>query len=217
MAKTYLFHGPSGSGKDTQVEMLQKEFLVERIATGEMFRKLYEQGDADAIEAHRAWGGGKFVGDDLTYKMLSKWVDQFDGDKDWIFLSVVRSLGQILMFDELLKAKGRSLDGVVHFSLSNEAAIERLSLRRICPNCQATFHPKYKKEKIEGICDLCGTKLVQREDDKEEKIISRLEEYKRTINPILEEYKKRGILIEIDASPSIEVIFNDLKGKIELS
>src|SRR5690606_34562070 len=145
-AKTFLFHGPSGSGKDTQVEMIQKEFQVERIATGEMFRKLYETGDPDAIEAHKLWGDGHFVGDELTYKMLDKWVEKFDVSKPWICVSVVRSAGQISMFDDLLSKHSRDLDGFIHFTLSSEAAIERLSLRTICPNCQATFHSKYKKE-----------------------------------------------------------------------
>ncbi len=216
MAKTYLFHGPSGSGKDTQVEMIQKEFQVERIATGEMFRKMYELGDPDAIEAHKQWGGGNFVQDDLTYKMFSKWMDRFDVNKTWIFLSVVRSVGQISRFDDLLAQYSRDLDGFVHFKLSREAAIERLSLRTICPNCQATFHSKYKKEKVSGICDYCGTKLVQREDDKEEKIISRLDEYNKSIEPILNTYEERGLLIEIDASRTIEEIFENVKESIEL-
>ena len=91
-----------------------------------------------------------------------------------------------------------------------------MSLRTVCPKCSATFHSKYKAEKVEGICDSCGTKLIQREDDKPEKIKMRLKEYNRTIKPLLDEYEKRGLLHEIDASPSIEQIYEEVRKVVDL-
>jgi adenylate kinase len=91
-----------------------------------------------------------------------------------------------------------------------------MSLRKICPNCDTTYHEKYKPEKVKGYCDRCGTKLVQREDDQPKKIKIRLKEYNETIGPIVETYKNRGILIEIDASPSIEEIHTQLVQKLGL-
>ncbi|MCK9368715.1 nucleoside monophosphate kinase [Candidatus Dojkabacteria bacterium] len=204
--KTFLFHGPSGSGKDTQVEKLLENNQLERIATGEMFRKLYEEKDPEGIAAYKYWGNGVFNPDDQTYKLLKVWLKRFDANKDWILVSTVRSAGQIPLLDEVLTSYGRKLDKFIHFKLSPETAVERLSGRKICPKCQGTFHPKFKPEKVQGICDFCGTKLIERDDDKPEKITKRLEEYNRTLGPILEEYRKRGILVEIDAAPGIEEI-----------
>ena len=214
--KTFLFHGPSGCGKDTQVDFLVEKFAFQKIGTGEMFRKMYECGDPGGIKAHEYWEKGLFVPNELTYSMLAQWVKQFDPTKDWAFVSVVREFGQIALFDDILMQLGRKLDTFVHFKLTEESAIERMSLRRVCQDCEATYHEKYKPEKEKGFCDKCGGRLMQREDDRPEKIKSRLEEYNRTIQPILSEYQKREILLEIDASPSIEVIHQDIIAKLNL-
>lgn len=210
MPKTYLFHGPSGSGKDTQLEKLAEKMDFETIGTGDMMRKLFEQGTPEGIEAQKYWGEGKWVPAELTYKILSKGVEDYDANKDWIFVSTVRSEEQIALFDELLEKHNRKLNMMVHFSLSEEEAIIRLSARRGCPKCNGTFHPKWKKEKIEGLCDFCGTKLEQRADDMPDKIKSRMAEYRRTIDPILAEYEKRGILVDIDAAPGINEIHEEV-------
>jgi adenylate kinase len=215
--KTILFHGPSGSGKDTQVELLVKNYNFENIGTGEMFRKMYSEGDLDAIKAHQYWSKGKFVPDQLTYKMLKKWVKKFDSEKNWAFVSVVRTPEQIPLFEDVLSNANRELDYFIHFILSDEKAIERMSLRWVCPNCDATYHEKYKPEKVKSYCDRCGTKLVQREDDRPERIKLRLREYKKGIDRIVEHYKDKGKLIEIDASPSIEDIHKVVVEKLELN
>lgn len=214
--KSILFHGPSGCGKDTQVDLLVEKYGFENIGTGDMFRNMYKLGDEDALEAHQYWSKGQWVPNDLTYKMLGKWVEKFDRKKHWAFVSVVRDVGQIEMFDNVLESVERTLDAFVHFTLTEETAVERLSLRRVCPNCDATYHLKYKKEKTEGLCDKCKTKLLQREDDQPDRIVSRMKEYNRTIGPILDVYKERGILIEIDASPSIEEIHKEVISKLGL-
>jgi adenylate kinase len=215
--KTVLFHGPSGSGKDTQVELLVKDYNFENIGTGEMFRKMYSEGDLDAIKAHEYWSKGKFVPDKLTYKMLKKWIKQFDHDKNWAFVAVVRTPEQIPLFEDVLKDANRKLDYFVHFTLSEEKAIERMSLRRVCPNCHAVYHKKYKPPKVEEYCDRCGMKLEQREDDRPEKIKMRLREYNKGIDRIVNYYKDKNKLIEIDASPSIEEIHKVVVEKLNLN
>jgi len=214
--KTILFHGPSGSGKDTQVELLVDKFEIEKIGTGDMFRTMYSEGDIDAIKAYEYWRQGKFVPNDLTYKMFSKWLAKFNQEKDWILVSVVRDIGQVPLLDELLTQYGRKLDIFLHLKLSEEMAIERRTLRWTCPRCGATYHKKYKKERVEGYCDKCGMKLSQREDDTLERTKSLYNEYQKTITPILGEYSKRGIVKEVDASPSIEEIHNEIIRQLSL-
>ncbi|PKN02568.1 hypothetical protein CVU76_00820 [Candidatus Dojkabacteria bacterium HGW-Dojkabacteria-1] len=214
--KTVLFHGPSGSGKDTQVELLKEKYDFESIATGDMFRTMYKQADLEAIKAYNYWSKGQWVPNELVYSMLNKWVAQFDREKNWAFVSVVREQGQIQMFDKTLESVERKLDHFIYFTLSEEAAIERMSLRWICPNCDSTYHEKFKIEKVKGYCDKCGTKLVQREDDQPDRIRNRIRENNRTIEPILNTYRARGILIEIDATPSIEEIHKEVVLKLGL-
>ena len=213
---TILFHGPSGCGKDTQVELLEGKYGFENIGTGDMFREMYEKADIDGIRAHEYWGKGKFVPNDLVYKMFPTWLKKFDESKHWAFVSVVRDPGQIAPFDKVLEEIDRELDYFVHLTLSEEIVIERRTLRWTCPRCSNTYHKKFKKEKVEGYCDKCGTKLKQREDDTLERTKSLYREYQKTINPLVEEYKKRGKLIEIDASPSIEEIHKDIVEKLGL-
>ena len=210
-ARTILFHGPSGCGKDTQVELLVDDYGFQNIGTGDMIRKLFAEGDKDAILATEYTTQGKFVPNEIIYnKMFPKWLDRFDNTKHWALVSVVREVGQIEYLDKLLQQKNRKLDMFIHFTLSPETAIERMSVRTYCPSCGMTFHPKFKKEKVQGICDKCNTKLIQRDDDKPEKIRERLREYNRTIEPILDTYRTRGILVEVDAAPSIEDIHKEI-------
>lgn len=209
--KTVLFHGQAGSGKDTQVEKLLEKHSVERIATGEMFRKMAEEGDAFAIEMNEdKLAKGLWPTPEETYKLFESWIKRFDKDKDWILVSVVRYEEQIPFLDKVLEKESRKLDLVIHFTLSETEALRRLSGRKICPKCQGTFHPVFKKEKSEGLCDFCGTTLIIRNDDKPESIKQRFKNYQKTIQPWLDEYKKRGILVEIDASPSIEEIHKEV-------
>ena len=214
--KTFLFHGPSGSGKDIQVNILVRDFGFLNIGTGEMFRTMYSEKDPRAVEAHKYWSAGNWVPNELTYDMFADWLKRFDLTKDLVFVSTVRDKGQIALFDQSLKENNRKLDNFVHFRLSEKAALDRLSRRTVCKKCGEPYHPEWKKEKIENICDKCGGKLIQREDDKEEKILERLREYERTITPILDEYRKRGILIDIDAAPSVEAVHEEIVDKLGL-
>ena len=179
--KTILFQGAPGAGKDTQVGFLVKDYNFENISTGEMFREMYAQGNINAIKAHEYWSKGKWVPNQLTYEMLHQWVKEFSKEKNWAFVAVVRDKGQISLFDDFLKKVNRKLDAVVNFKLSEEEAVERLSLRRTCSHCGATYHEKYKKEKVKGYCDKCGTKLAQRVDDRPERIKVRMREHERNI------------------------------------
>ncbi len=204
--KTILVHGPSGSGKDTQVDLLVEKFGFEKIGTGEMFRELMKKDK----EIEKTINSGQFIPSELTYKLLTEWMRRYDSEKNWIFVSVVRAVDQIQLFDNLLKEYGRDLDAFIHFSLSAEKAIERMSLRKVCSICGENYHEKYKPEKENDVCDKDGGKLVRRDDDKPEAIQKRLNEYNQSIKPILHEYDSRGLLIDIDASFTIEEIHQEV-------
>jgi adenylate kinase len=201
--RTILVHGPSGSGKDTQVDLLlEKLSNFEKIVTGDMFRKIAKTDEALSEQLN----AGIFPSSKLTYELLSKWMERYGIDNGWIFVSVVRRFDQIALLDELLQKYDRKVDLFIHFSLSAEKAIERMAWRKVCSVCGENYHEKYKPEKAFNVCDKDGGKLVRRDDDRPGSIKKRLSEYEKGIKPILDEYKKRGILVDIDASPSIEEI-----------
>ena len=200
----YLFLGPSGSGKDTQVDLVAEKIPLERISTGEMFRTMYEEKDSLGIKAHdEYWSKGLFNPDDQVFALLERWLKRYDPNKHWAIVGAVRRGSQIPLLDEVLKKYGKKLDAVVNFNLPIEAAIERRTLRRVCEECGANYHQEYKPPKIEGVCDKCGGKLYQREDDTEEKTRSLMKEYNKGIEGIREKYMEQGIWIDIDASPTI--------------
>ena len=212
--KTFLFHGISGCGKDTQVDLLVERFGFLKIATGDMFRDLFEAGEPLGIEAHDFMKEGILVPDDLVYKILEVGLAKYDTTKDWAFVSVVRNRTQLPLFDALLQKYNRPLNAFVHLILSEQAAIERMSFRSYCPKCNAIYHSKSKPEKVAGICDVDGTPLLHRDDDKPEAIKKRFEWYNDDIKPILDTYRARNLLVEIDASPSIEVIHQEIISKL---
>ncbi len=214
--KTMLFLGPSGSGKDTQAEKLADMCGYEVIGTGEMFRDEEIRSTEIGQKAFEYWGKGKWVPDDIVYELFTEWLKKYDPSKPWIFSQVVRTVPQIKLLDDLLlKNFNRKIDKVVYFSLSSDAAIERMSLRRYCPKCGRDYHLKYKKPKNGDVCDDDGSKLITRDDDHPEAILSRLNEFETKVKPVLEEYKKRGLLMEVDAAPSIDEIHEFLIRALE--
>jgi adenylate kinase family enzyme len=173
----------------------------------------------EAYDAHAYWSVGMPVPSVLTYSMLEYWLrHKFDPLKDWFFVSTVRSLDQVKLLDDLLGIFGRKLDKFVHLKLDSEDVITRLSMRTYCMKCQTTYSPLSKQERNKGYCDNDGQKLVTREDDLPVAIERRLKiQYLDTIVDIENEYKKRGILVEVDASPDIETIRKDLWEKLGLA
>ncbi len=213
--KTLIFHGPSGSGKDTQVDLLLEKFESEKITASSVMDSLKVEGSDIAKKADEYGKKGVLYPDELVYEMFDIWLSRLDSEKKWLFVSPVRKFTQVKLFDELVSKYNRVLDLFVHFDLPLEVAIERMSLRTYCPKCKTTYHKLYKKERVEGICDIDGEKLITREDDQPEAIKKRLAWYQDDINPILSEYQKRGILLRIDASPSIQEIHNVLYSELE--
>lgn len=207
--------GPSGCGKDTQIDLLISKCEYQKIGTGEMFRSLYKEKTKSGLAAYKYWSKGEWVPDKLTFELFEEWLKKYEVAKPWIFSQVVRTAEQVHKFDLLLEKYDRSLDCVIYFKLSEEAAIDRMSTRRICPKCGADYNIKYKKPKMKGVCDNDGEILVTRDDDKPEAIRERLVEFFKKTAPIVEIYKEKGILIEIDSTPSIEEIHQNLLKDLE--
>lgn len=209
-----LFIGPSGSGKDTQAELLVKDFGFERVSTGDLIREI-AKGDHKIHKLLNERMNDGFMNDNFVFGLTEIYLDAVDA-KNIILSGAVRKETQVALMDHALVQNNRSLDKVVYFDLSDEEAINRMSGRVKCSNCFTNYHLTNNPPKVEGVCDVCGGQLVRREDDNPESVKKRLEDFHKDNDEIVEAYEKRGILIKIDASQTIEVIYEELKNKLQL-
>lgn len=206
-----LFVGPAGSGKDTQAEILAESNKFTVLSTGQISRDDVQTGSERGKKIKEFINSGKLIPDDLIYEILGERLKQTE-NKNIILTGVVRSFVQIEMLDKVLRSEGLKLDNVVYFKLSDEAAIQRIANRVMNILDGKIYHMIFNPPPK----DIDQKNLVVRDDDKPEAIKVRLDLFHKNYDKILEEYKKRGILIEIDASKSIEEIANEVKNKLAI-
>lgn len=193
-----LFIGPSGSGKDTQAAMLEDQFGFTSISTGQLLRDELSSGSELGEEIKSYINKGKWAPDEIVYKMVENFISKHNSD-NFILTGAIRRHSQISLLDNALKEIDQELNMVIHFELSEETAIERLSKRVIDPKTGNIYHKEFNPPPA-------GVEVIVREDDKPEAIKSRMNEFNSTFKPILEEYKNREILKTMDASKPIDEI-----------
>lgn len=202
-----LFLGPPGSGKDTQAELLAAggDFVV--VSTGQVMRDGIVAGSELALQAKSFMDEGKWVPDEIVYKLLAEHVKSL-GDKSIIFTGAVRRATQIPLLEDSLNAVGKSLDKVLYFDLPDAEVMNRLSNRWFCPADKTIYNTYFKSRspKVAGVCDKCGNQLIQRDDDKPEVVQQRLAEVRQFDADILSTYEAKGLLVHVDATPSVEDI-----------
>lgn len=210
-----LFIGPSGSGKDTQADLLNRDYLYSRVSTGELIRDI-STGDQEMQKVIRSAMNEGFLSDNFVFGLLQMYLNHFKFEK--IILSgVVRRYTQIDLLDFSLGKIERKLEKVIYFNLSDEESIKRMSGRVVCPVDETNYNLITNPPKVYMRCDKCGAELIRREDDNEVSVRKRLYDFHRDNDEIIEEYKKRNMLINIDASKNIEEIYIDIKRELALS
>jgi len=215
-----LMMGAQGTGKGTVAGIISQNTGIEQLSTGDVFRKNIKEKTPLGIEAEKYISTGNLVPDDITIPMV---IDYLDSDlaKNGIILDgFPRTLNQAQKLDEILEQRGKKVDLVINLTTPREEIIERIMTRRVCPNCKATYNIKLHPPKVEGICDKCGSKIIQRKDDSTEDAVNqRLEIYETKTAPVIEYYKNKGILRTEEVSVRInrlgqqvaEDIVRDLK------
>ena len=196
--------GPPGAGKGTQAEMLERELGLKHLSTGDILREEVRKETELGKRAEKYMKSGELVPDDLIVEMMEKEISKYD---NFVLDGFPRNLKQAEALDKMCR-----IDKVILLEVPDEVILERLSLRRSCPKCNRVYHLKYNPPKEDEICDYCGAKLYQRDDDKEEVIKKRLEVYRKETEPIAKFYREKGILVKVNGSKSIEEIFLDIKG-----
>ncbi len=187
--------GAQGTGKGTVAGLISKETGYPQISTGDIFRQNIKEKTDLGIEADKYISKGNLVPDEITVPMVKNRLSEADAINGAILDGFPRTIEQAKKLDDILATEGKKVDLVVNLTTPREEIIDRMLTRRVCPNCKATYNTKLHKPKTDGICDNCGEKLVQREDDSNpDAIRRRLEIYEEKTSPLVEYYKKQGVL-----------------------
>lgn len=190
--------GAPGSGKGTRAVALCEVLGIVQVSTGDLFRFNIKEGTELGNLAKSYIAKGALVPDEVTAAMVKDRLQKPDTQKGFILDGFPRTIKQAEMLDKMLEELGEKIESVIYLNVPDEEIIKRTSGRLICSDCQTTFHKHYNPPKTEGICDKCGGKLYVREDDKPETVAKRLEVFHSTTLPLVDFYKQKGILVEID-------------------
>ena len=195
-----IFLGPPGAGKGTQAAIVSKKLGIPTISTGDMLRAAVKEGTEVGKQAKSFMDAGKLVPDSVIIGIVAERVAKEDCAKGYILDGVPRTIAQA----EALEKAGIVFDSVVSLEVSDETIMERMSGRRVCPDCGASYHVVAVPPQAEGVCDKCGGKLVQRKDDAPETVKSRLEVYHKETEPLKAFYAERGLLKTVENQPTVE-------------
>ncbi len=199
--------GAPGAGKGTQAKMIADKFGIPHISTGDIFRANIKNNTPLGQEAKKYMDEGKLVPDELTVKILLDRVAQEDCKNGYVLDGFPRTIPQAEVLDQELTKLGDHVDHAINVDVPDENIVKRMSGRRACLNCGATYHIEHIPPKQEGICDKCGSQLVLRDDDKEETVLNRLKVYHEQTQPLIDYYTKKNILKTVDGTVDMKDVF----------
>jgi adenylate kinase len=202
--------GAPGAGKGTQAKRLAEKFTIPHISTGDIFRANIKNGTELGKKAKGYMDQGLLVPDELVVDLVVDRIKQADCENGYILDGFPRTIPQAEALDAALKAISEKVDFAVNVEVPDSDIVSRMSGRRACLNCGATYHVVTIPTKVEGICDTCGSEIVLREDDKPETVLKRLEIYHDQTQPLIDYYTKQGILKEVDGRKNMIETFEDI-------
>ncbi|AHF96708.1 adenylate kinase [Desulfurella acetivorans A63] len=200
--------GAPGVGKGTQSQNIIKKYSIVQISTGDILRNEVKNETELGLTAKQYMEKGELVPDDTIIKMIEKRISQPDCANGFLLDGFPRTIEQAKSFDKMIKQKGLDLDKVIYIDVADDEIIDRLTLRRVCPTCGAIYHLKNKPPKQDMICDICGSKLIQRSDDTKETVENRLKVFKEHTKPLIEYYEKQGKLNSVSGLGTVDEVFS---------
>jgi len=209
-----ILMGLPGAGKGTQAEKIVKKYQIPHISTGDMFRNAIKEGTELGLKAKAFMDQGELVPDEVTIGIVRERLSKEDCNKGFLLDGFPRTTAQAEALDDILTDLNKKLDFVLHIDVDMDKLIERLTGRRICPTCGATYHVEFNPPKVEGKCDRDGSDLIQREDDKPETVRKRLEVNVEQSQPLLNYYTQKGCLVTIDGDQGIDKVYEDINAKL---
>lgn len=206
--------GAPGAGKGTQARLLSEALGLAHVSSGDLFRENLSKQTELGLLAKQYMDRGELVPDDVTIRMVMERLSREDCQRGAILDGFPRTVAQAQALDEALEAQGNSVAIVPYIKVGEEALVARLSGRWICRQCQATYHTLFNPPAQPGVCDVCGGELYQRSDDTPETVRNRLKVYFEQTAPLIEYYRSRGVLVEIDGEQEVEQVNRDLEAAI---
>ena len=202
--------GPPGAGKGSQSSRIVQRYTMPSISTGQMFRDAYNKGEKIGIEAMKFIKNGELVSDDITNEIVRLRLSEEDATTNFLLDGYPRTVNQAIALDKMLEEMGSKLDAVINILSSHDVLFERMEDRRVCKACGATYHLKFKRPQVDGVCDVCGGELYQRPDDTHESVKRRLEIYEEKTKPLLDYYDAKGILYNVNGMQEFNNVYEDI-------
>lgn len=203
--------GPPGAGKGTQAVEIANRYGIVHISTGAMFREAIAAGTELGHLASSYINKGLLVPDEVTIQVAKSRLSQPDCSKGFILDGFPRTLFQAEELEKMSKSINREIEVVINIAASKDELIQRISGRRLCKDCGRGYHIKFNKSKVEDVCDACGGELIQRKDDTIESLTVRLDAYEHQTFPLIQFYKEKGLLREVDGIQDITDVFKDIQ------
>ncbi|MBB5265803.1 adenylate kinase [Catenibacillus scindens] len=202
--------GAPGAGKGTQAKKIAEVCNVPHISTGDIFRANIKNGTELGAKAKEYMDKGLLVPDELVCDLVVDRIQQSDCEQGYILDGFPRTIPQAQALTNALNAIGQKMEYAINIEVPDENIIRRMSGRRACVGCGATYHVVYNPTKVEGVCDVCGEALILRDDDKPETVKNRLNVYHEQTQPLIDYYKNEGILVEVDGTKNMDEVFADI-------
>lgn len=212
-----LIMGPPGAGKGSQAALIKDYYKIAHISTGDMFREAISKKTQVGMLAKQYIDKGELVPDSVTIDLVRERLQEDDTKNGFLLDGFPRTIAQAIALEKLLEDNNRKIDKVINLVVDDAILISRITGRRVCNKCGATYHIEGKKPLVDGICDIDGGTLIQREDDTVLTVTNRLKVYYKNTKPLLDFYKNLGLLVDIDGLGGIDVVFTRLKGILEES
>lgn len=202
--------GPPGAGKGTQAKSISNRYSIPHISTGDIFRKNISENTPLGIEAKSYMDNGQLVPDEVTINMVKDRLQQDDCKNGYLLDGFPRTVHQAEALDNFLTEREESIDTALLIEVPKEFILERMTGRRVCPSCGASYHIKFNPPTNDGKCDLCGSDVIQRKDDTEETVKERLDVYENQTQPLIDFYKNKKQLSVVDGTQAINEVFESI-------
>ena len=201
--------GPPGAGKGTQAKSISNKYSIPHISTGDIFRKNISENTPLGIEAKSYMDNGQLVPDEVTINMVKDRLQQEDCKQGYLLDGFPRTVSQAEALQDFLDSRNESLDTALLIEVPRDFILERMTGRRVCPSCGASYHIKFNPA-ANGKCELCGSVVVQRKDDTEETVKERLDVYEKQTQPLIDFYKDKNLLSTVDGTQAINKVFESI-------
>jgi len=202
--------GAPGAGKGTQAKKIAEKYQIPHVSTGDIFRSNIKEGTQLGRKAKEYMDQGALVPDELTIGMLMDRIQQEDCKNGYVLDGFPRTIPQAESLQKAITEMEQQIDFAINVDVSDENIINRMSGRRACISCGATYHIVYNPSKVPGVCDVCGSELVLRDDDKPETVKKRLAVYHDQTRPLIDYYKEAGVLVNVDGTQDLNKVFLDI-------